>query len=186
MDDKQMMNVLGALVLHLTDNLRTVTEQAAQHGAAAPSAIVCILQYPGQTIDFLRHALSMTHSGTVRLVDRLVTGGLVTRRNGEDGRSVALFCTPLGTRRAHRVLAARISALQPLLIALDEQDKVHLEAILRKLPWTGVISETQAVNACRMCDIASCFGKGSCPVTAARKARNSEREPDSLAGVLQF
>ncbi len=102
-------NVLGSLALAITSRVNDEAERSAALGASAPSALVALDGYlTGQPIDALRRVLGITHSGTVRLVDRLVAAGLVERRAGTtDGRAVPLGLTPAGRRVARRVLASR-------------------------------------------------------------------------------
>ena len=45
-----------------------------------PAALCVIGHEPGLSIDFLARVLGMSHPGTVRLVDRLETDGLIKRR----------------------------------------------------------------------------------------------------------
>lgn len=168
MTDEQMSNVLAALAVHLADRIRLSTDEVAEHGYAAPAALVVILQHPGETIDFLSRVLTLTHSGTVRLVERLVEGGLVGKTQGADARSLALACTPLGTKRAKAILEARKRVVEPLITALTRDEKRSFEAILRKLPWNGVTTKPEGVHTCRLCDINTCYLRGNCPVTVAR------------------
>jgi MarR family transcriptional regulator, negative regulator of the multidrug operon emrRAB len=84
-----------------------MASSVAGHGASGPAALVALDgEAGGGSIDALRRILGITHSGTVRLVDRLAGAGLVERRVGADARAVALHLTPQGRRLARRVLAA--------------------------------------------------------------------------------
>jgi len=178
MTDEQISNVLGALALHISDRLRQTVDIAAEHGSTAPSAIVVIAQYPGESIEFLSRILNLSHSATVRLVDRLIDSGLVSKGPASDARAVALTCTSSGAKRARSILRARQKVLQPLVSVLSDVDKRHLEVILRKLPWTGVQSREAAIHTCRLCDYDRCDLKGNCPVTIARLLASS---PDDTA-----
>ena len=79
-DPARAGNVLGALALGLTDRMTT----GSASDAAALSALHHFLRDP--SIDLVRQVLGLTHSGTVRLVDRLAADGLV-RRAAEIGRA---------------------------------------------------------------------------------------------------
>ena len=80
-DDERGINLLGALALALTD--RVTDAIAREHGglshrdAEALSTLRNITDSP--SIDVLARVLGLTHSGTVRLVDRLGALGLVSR-----------------------------------------------------------------------------------------------------------
>ncbi len=104
-------NTFGALSLAVADRTRAAVEAVARHGASGPAALVALDGYAGgESIDSLRRILGITHSGAVRLVDRLAAAGLVERRVGPDARAVSIHLTPVGRRTARRVLAAREAA----------------------------------------------------------------------------
>jgi DNA-binding MarR family transcriptional regulator len=165
-DAARTANLLGALALALGDELRTATETGAAHGASAPAALVVIGTYPGRTIDALRPALGLSHSGTVRLVDRLAADGLVVRGSGADGRSVSLQLTAAGRAAMRALLAERRRALDGALAALSAQERRQLEQISEKLLAAMTRTETQADQFCRLCDEAVC-PTARCPVECA-------------------
>ena len=154
-------NLLGALSLALADEQQAAAAAVAGHGASGPAALVLLGDLAGgATIEELRRALGLTHSGTVRLVDRLVGGGLVERRVGGDARSVSLHLTGSGRRTARRVVAARETVLERALIGLEPRQRAEFERSLEV-----VIGELAAPRArvCRLCDTAA---GGRCPVEA--------------------
>src|SRR6266705_1793914 len=77
--------------------------------------------------------LALSHSATVRLVDRLEADGLVERRSGRDGRSVALFVTPAGETTAVEALRRRGEALAEVLAPLSASERQRLAILLAKL-----------------------------------------------------
>src|SRR5260221_847217 len=109
MSASRTSNLLGALAVALTDALTAVTERGARHGAAGPAALVTIADEPRISIERLRQVLQLSHSGAVRLVDRLAVDGLVERQSGRDQRSVSLLLTTAGREAAAAVLAERHS-----------------------------------------------------------------------------
>ena len=82
MDNKRTLNLLGALALSIVDALNTVVEANAGYGGEAPAALVTLGAEPGISINTLRQILNLSHPGTVRLIDRLESQGLVERRPG--------------------------------------------------------------------------------------------------------
>jgi DNA-binding MarR family transcriptional regulator len=125
--DSRDANLLAALSVAISDTLGEETGVAAGHSGAAPAALVALHEFAGGgTMDRLRHVLGLTPSGAVRLVDRLEHDGLVERGRGSDNRSVAVTLTPKGRRTALRVRAARHRAVQQILTALSEADRVAL------------------------------------------------------------
>lgn len=164
--DARTANLLGALALALGDELRRATETAAAHGASAPAALVVIGTYPGRTIDALRPALGLSHSGTVRLVDRLEADGLVVRGDGPDARSVSLQLTPAGRAAMRTLLAERRRALDEPLAALTATERRQLDRLTAKLLTAMTHSPEQADQYCRLCDEAVC-PTARCPVECA-------------------
>ena len=109
------LNVVGALVVMLGDRMRDGTEDAAGMGGAFPAALVALHEWAGgRTIETLAGGLRLSHSRTVRVIDRLESAGLAARsRDPADGRGVLVRPD---ARRAHagsRVLDARAAALEP-------------------------------------------------------------------------
>jgi DNA-binding MarR family transcriptional regulator len=164
-------NLLGALAAVLSDRLADATDPAG--GSSAAAALVA-LHGPsaGGSIDALAGVVGLSHSGTVRLIDRLQADGLVERRRGADQRSAALLLTPAGRRAARRVLRAREANMHIVLTALtdDQQDALTeiAETILAEL---GRDAQSEP-RACRLCDLAACGrSRGRCPVAPARGPR---------------
>ena len=126
--------LLGAVSLALADDLREAGRAVAPYGPSGPAALVALdTDLGGCTNEVLRQALALTHSGTVRLVDRLAEAGLVERRIGPDARSVALHLTPPGRRAARRVAAARDSALERAMTGLTAPQCAQLAALLERV-----------------------------------------------------
>lgn len=172
--DERLANIFGALVLALSDRVAAATRRTSGHTGAAPAALVALHDLlGGRSVDDLRQAVDLTHSGGVRLVDRLVTHGLADRRPGTDGRSVALVLTPRGRRLAQRTRAARRDALADVLDVLEPRERTQLAAIVEKLIGAVVTQRLEARAAgedppggwlCRLCDPAACErADGHCP-----------------------
>jgi predicted MarR family transcription regulator len=116
--------------------------------------------------------LDLTHSGAVRLVDRLAGAGLVERRRAGDGRAVAVTLTPAGHRAAAEIRAAREHALADALSVLGSEERRVLSDLHEKL-LAGLTSDrASARRLCRLCDPEACgHERGTCPVTRAASAR---------------
>lgn len=162
-------NLLGALGIVLSDALSDAAELA---GGASPAAALLALHgtSAGGTIDALAGRIGLSHSGAVRLVDRLERDGLVERRRGADQRSAALVLTPQGRRAARRVLSRRDANLQVLLALLtDDQRATAIELVEALLGAVGREDGAEP-RVCRLCDLEACGrSRGRCPV--ARPAR---------------
>jgi DNA-binding MarR family transcriptional regulator len=165
-------NVVGAGVLALADALREATEAAADHGASAPAALAALETYlDGTSIDELRRVLGITHSGAVRLVDRLEHDGLLRRTATRDGRARGLALTPAGSRAARRVLAKRAAALEVALAPLHPREREQLGTLLGRVVAGLTDGRAAARHICRLCDPGACgHHDGRCPVTRAANA----------------
>lgn len=167
-DVDRQANVLGALALIVDDRMSDAIAEVAggslSHTAAtALSALDQFLDRP--TIDVLRQVLGLTPSGTVRLVDRLVEGGYVTRGSGPDGRSRSVTLTPAGRRVARRVAATRADVLRTALERLSPVEREIYEELTGRV-LGAFVRETGATRwGCRLCDVHACEREqGNCPV----------------------
>lgn len=169
-------NLLGALSLVVAD--RMADELAATSGqslttATALSALHDFLDDP--SVDLLRQVLGLTHSGTVRLVDRLAAAGYVRRLPGPDGRTTAVRLTASGRRAAARVAAARAEVLDHAMSALAALPAAERAAFERSLA-TVLVAMMRGPGAtrwiCRLCDTGACGRpQGRCPVAAEATRR---------------
>ena len=165
-------NLLGTLAMAVTGRVEAAVAAYSPHGPSAPAALAALEGYlGGEPIDALARVLALTHSGTVRLVDRLADAGLVERRRGGDGRSVAVTLTPAGHRAAEEIRAARERALADALSALGAGERELLTELNEKL-LAGLTSDrVSARRICRLCDVEACgHERGTCPVTTAASA----------------
>jgi MarR family transcriptional repressor of emrRAB len=169
-------NLLGAVALAVSDRVRAAVELAAAQGGSAPAALVSLAGYlDGSPIDAVRGPLGLTHSATVRLVDRLVAAGLARRREGPDRRSVAVELTPAGHRAAAKAARARAEALEEALAGLDAGERAELARLQEKVLATLTDGRATAGHICRLCDSHACgHWEGRCPVTQAADAAEEE------------
>lgn len=166
MADRRAANLLGALALAVSDAMLEAAREEVD-GPSASAAIVRIGKYPGQPIEFLSSALQLSHSATVRLVDRLQAEELVRRERDPEGsntdrRSVALHLTPRGERCLNSILSRRYDWLRPLLGTLSEPEQAQLASTMAKL-LAELARPNNAAHICRLCDSEACESAG-CPV----------------------
>ncbi|WP_157116672.1 MarR family winged helix-turn-helix transcriptional regulator [Nocardia vaccinii] len=172
-------NALGALSLVVADRMNAAVEAIAALGPSAPAALAALHEFlDGGSVTQLSSVLGLTHSGTVRLVDRLGAEGLVERVGAQDGRAVSVVLTPTGRRMAVRILRARETSLTSALSALSADQVDNLAATLDAMLTTVTLARTEerAVGTrdrphpwlCRLCDFAACGrSEGNCPVNNA-------------------
>ena len=155
-----LANRLGALALGLSDRIRKTTDVASGHGGESSAALAAIGLEPGISNDGLRRVLALSHSGTVRLIDKLAADALVERRPARDGRAVALHLTDLGVERREFLLRKRSDTVDRALAMLDGSEQLALDALLGKLLTALPANDEDVWSICRLCDFARCEG---CP-----------------------
>jgi DNA-binding MarR family transcriptional regulator len=177
--DPHLANVLGALAVAVADRVREAVEAATGLTGAAPAALVSLEQFlGGRPVDDLARAMGLTHSGAVRLVDRLVEAGLVERRPGRDGRSRAVALTAAGRRTSRAATRARAGAVETVLADLGARDRATLHRLVDALTATETRERLAARAAgdvppgwfCRLCDPVAC-GRPTDDCPAANTAR---------------
>ena len=163
MTKEKVENIVGALSLALADDLLRATQSHAP--ASAPSAAIALVGHaPGMTINQLSRALSLSHPGAVRLVDRLVRDNLLNRSRSEsDGRAVALTLTQTGEAMCLHILSSRQSALAHALASLCPSDRETLGRLAETVLRGMLRGEDHAFEVCRLCDPSVCI---ECPVEA--------------------
>lgn len=159
----QTANMLGALSITLASEVWEAIN--AEFGATGETgAAAVMLGVEPLSIADLAGALGITHSGGVRLVNRLVGDGLAERQpNPKDSRAVLVALTSTGHARRERALGQRAAVLEPVLDALTAPERVALQSALRKLLEQLVINPVAGMQICRLCDESSCVPLG-CPV----------------------
>jgi len=162
-------NLLGTLSLAVAGHVEDAVGAASAQSASAPAALVALEGYlGGEPIDALRQVLGLTHSGAVRLVDRLAAAGLAARSEGADQRTVAVTLTPAGRRAAGRIREAREAALDDALAPLTLAERATLTMLHEKLLAGLTTDRGSARRLCRLCDPEACgHHRGTCPVTEA-------------------
>jgi DNA-binding MarR family transcriptional regulator len=178
--DDHLANVLGALTTALDDAVTVAIEDATGLTGAAPAALIALHDLlAGRSVDDLRQAVDLTHSGAVRLVDRLVADGLAARHPGADARSLAVVLTARGRRLARAALDARSAVLRDSFDGLRRDQRRQLTQLVEQM-IAGVVHRRLGQRAagegpaggwlCRQCDPAACGRpEGRCPAaTAAR------------------
>lgn len=158
--------MIGALGLALGDSQRDHIAAATGLSESDAAALNVVAQSPGCSIEWLRGALSMTHPGAVRAVDRLVERNLVERRPGVDRRTVGLALTTAGEAVWNGVTQARTEWLSAVLDQLAPAEIRQLEPLVERLLAALTPDTAVAEHICRLCDERTC-PQTSCPVTLA-------------------
>ena len=162
-------NVLGAVALAVAGQIPVTVTPAGGRSDSAAAALSALYHFPGHpTVDRLGQVLGLTHSGAVRLVDRLADAGLVERTPGADRRSRSVHLTAAGRRAARRVSDRRIDYLSALLADLSPAETDALRELLGRVMGQVVQHKQGGAWICRMCHLQACGrAAGSCPAANA-------------------
>jgi MarR family transcriptional regulator, negative regulator of the multidrug operon emrRAB len=180
-DDGRLANLLGAVALGITDaGLDDVASDNALDATATAALVTMLDLARSSSVQALSQLIGLSHSGAVRLVNRLAIAGLVERTNGPDGRTISVRLTRRGQSVARRIRTARHAAIAASLSGLTDRQREQLTTICEVL-IANVTSARLATRAagrhpsggalCRMCDPSACGrADGDCPAarTAAR------------------
>lgn len=178
----RLANLLGAVAIGITDTAVGDVALNADLDTTAVTALVTLLDLArSSSVQTLSQLIGLTHSGAVRLVNRLVRAGLVERTSGPDGRTITVRLTRRGHSVAHGIRSARHAAIAASLSGLTDGQREQLATICEVL-IANMTSARLAVRAgggqpsggalCRMCDPVACGRPdGNCP--AAQTAAQS-------------
>lgn len=156
-------NLLGVVGLAVAQRIEAASREILHHAGETPAAMVVIGYGLGPSNDELRQILGLSHSGTVRLVDRLVEDGLVERRPGSDARTVALYATKRGKALREKILKSRLETISALLEPLSISDQELLGDLLHRLLASMETTDLERRTLCRLCDNRVC---SDCPIPA--------------------
>jgi MarR family transcriptional regulator, negative regulator of the multidrug operon emrRAB len=159
-EQRRAANLTGALVLALADGLHEQLDSDS-------TALVTLLERGPSTVEFLRRVIGLSHSATVRLVDRLGDEDLLERGPGPDARSITVRLTRRGRGRAAALRRRREEVLSEALAPLDEGERRQLGRLAEKILGSLTRGREHARFTCRLCDHGVCRAGGRCPVDHA-------------------
>ena len=184
-DDARLVNLLGAAALGLGDAIGADAAAAAGLDTTTATALITLLDLArGGSIRSVSRLIGISHSGTVRLVNRMVDDGLITRRPGQDGRTLAVTLTRRGRSLAHRLRTDRAAAIGAALDGLSAEQRKQLASICvvmvgnlvtARLAARGEAHEPAGGALCRLCDPTTCGRAIGCCPAAAMAAAITER-----------
>ncbi|MEM7467561.1 MAG: MarR family transcriptional regulator [Pseudomonadota bacterium] len=159
----QTSNLLGVVAFEVSNRIEASAREIMKRAGETAAALVVIGYDLGPTNDQLRRVLGLTHSGTVRLIDRLVDDGLVIRKEGEDKREIALYATKRGKALREQIMKERLAAIRPLLNTLTRAEQENLYSLLHKILASMETTDMERRTLCRLCDDRVCT---NCPIPA--------------------
>lgn len=175
MNGPRNRNVFGAFALMITDDIVRATSSRAPEAGPTASALALLAHEPGLSIRTLAIGVGLSHAGTVRLVDRLATEGLIERRDhATDGRTRSLYLTAAGRKASKKVLNARDQIIAEGLSVLSSEELVLLGALSERVLRARLQSPEQLYRICRLCCHDAC---DDCPIDAEIRQRKSWPAP---------
>jgi DNA-binding MarR family transcriptional regulator len=153
-------NVVVAFAITVEERMRQAMVELGLD-ARELSALTLIAAEDGCPIDWLCARVGLTHSGTVRLVDRLAARGLL-RRAASSGRRVPLHLTDEGSAALDRWAGARDRVAADLLAGVPEEPRRQLVAAMAQALVAQPRRRPEADATCRTCTWPAC-GR-DCPV----------------------
>lgn len=160
-------NILGALSLLIQDRVESAWESELDFSPMAAAALVQIENEAGSSIEQVARRIGLTHSATVRVIEKLAERGLVEKdRACKDARAQSLKLTGAGKRTGQQLHAARNRVTDDLLAGLDPAQREALRAVVRAILHQAVVPGREADVTCRVCDERRCRPE-ICPIRVA-------------------
>jgi MarR family transcriptional repressor of emrRAB len=160
-------NILGALALLIQDRVERTWQSGLDLSPMAAAALVQIESEPGCSIELVASRIGLTHSATVRAIDKLAERGLVEKdRARRDARAQSLKLSKAGKRVAKQLHDARNQVTDDLLSGLDGARRSALEQAIRAILHRSVEPGREADVTCRVCDERRCT-PDICPIRVA-------------------
>jgi MarR family transcriptional regulator, negative regulator of the multidrug operon emrRAB len=157
-------NILGALAVLIQDRVEGAWQASLDLSPMAAAALVQIEGEPGCSIELVAGRIGLTHSATVRVVDKLAERGLVEKdRARKDARAQSLTLSKVGKRVAQQLHEARNQVTDDLLAGLAPAQRTALEQAIRAILYRCVEPGREADVTCRVCDDRRCRPE-ICPI----------------------
>jgi DNA-binding MarR family transcriptional regulator len=163
MSNPRTANLLGAFVTGLNGQLSRILEEQSEVSGEIPAALVAIAYNEGRTVDYLRRTLTLSHSWTVRVVEKLEKDGLVEKRPGCDKRAVALFLTSQGKKMVKGIVRARRRYFDEILAVLPTKEHKHFTSMLERMLAFVTTDFYVGEAICKLCEVDVC-PQNHCPV----------------------
>ncbi len=167
----RLANLFGAAALAATGALTAAAAAVTDGGLSAAAALVTLASEPGIGVTELGRRLGLSQPGATRLIETLVSRGLVRSYPEPGGRTVALRLTEVGGEKARLILGERERRLAALLAPLDEPAGQGLDAALSLILGRLTDDGAPAHKTCRLCDEQACAGASPCLVDLAWRRR---------------
>ena len=160
-------NWLGTLAVLIQDRVERLWQSSLDLSPMAAAALVQIDNEPGSSIEAVAGRIGLTHSATVRVIDKLAERGLVEKdRARQDARAQSLKLSKAGKRVAQQLHEARNQVTDDLLAGLTPAQRGALEQAIGAILHRCVEPGREADVTCRVCDDRRC-SPDICPIRVA-------------------
>ena len=177
-ENARLANLVGAAALGIADAISGDLAGEVDLDTTAAAAMVALLDLARDaSVQTLSVLIGISHSGTVRLVNRLADAGHVERRTGSDARTNSLRLTRRGRMAALRLRVGRRAAIEAALEGLTGRQRHQLSEVCQtvianitrvRLGIRTAGGQPIGGALCRLCDPAACGRPdGECPAAAA-------------------
>jgi len=157
-------NILGALALLIQDRVQARWQEELDLSPMAAAALSQIEQEPGCTIDQVASRIGLSHSATVRVIDKLAERDLVTKdRARQDARAQSLKLTKAGKRMAQQLHNARNQVTDGLLSLIKPEQVAALHNAVGAILHEAITTRQEGDVTCRVCDESRCRPE-ICPI----------------------
>ena len=154
--DVDLATKFAAIAQAAVNQMDRRTAELLKMDGQAAVALIVIGSKPGQPIERLRQALEMSHSGCVRLVERLMLAGYAERHVGRNKREAAIHLTAVGEQMRSDLLAARREGAWAVFSNLDNAERNVVRGYLARMLDRMAPDGNGAEGVCRLCEVAVC------------------------------
>jgi len=166
-DSAHTANILGALSVLIQDRVEGAWQSSLDLSPMAAAALVMIDVYPSSSIERVATGIGLTHSATVRVIDKLAERGLVEKdRARQDARAQSLKLSKAGKRVLEQLHEARNRVTDELLSGLPAAQRNALDEAISAILHRCVEPGPEGDITCRTCDDRRCT-PDICPIRLA-------------------
>lgn len=162
-------NLLATFAGEVTERVTAELKSHPSQTDSAAAALNVIGFWEGCTNTELSRVLGLSHTATVRLVDKLEAQKLVESRSGKDRRAVYFYLTKAGEAAVKPILVARCAAVDGYLSVLTKAEEEQLAGLLDKLMRPLATDGFAISHICRLCNLTAC-PPDRCPMHAGEHA----------------
>lgn len=160
-------NILGTLSVLIQDRVEGAWQSELDLSPMAAAAVLQTESAPGCSIEQVATRIGLSHSATVRVIDKLVERGLIEKdRARKDARQQSLSLSKPGKRLAEQLHAVRNDVTDSLLAGLDPGQVTALHQAVCRILNKAVTTNQEGDVVCRVCDERRCTPE-ICPIRPA-------------------